>query len=264
MKKLSVIIPTLQRDTDILQKLISTLDKDESVGEIIVIDNSLKGLETDSSKMKLIIPKENLFVNPSWNLGIEHMKFDYFALFNDDVLIPENFCSKILPTLSEKKGIFGMDGRYVENIDETVHLTIGTDCEPIFEKVSNWEINFGIIMFGHKNAYFEIPEELLIYCGDLFLVDLNKLNKRQNYLIKGLKVLHAHSLTSGMPIFNKIKDEDDMKYTHSIKKYLRKVKLRLPWYKKLLYCSKCYTLTERIRMSCIMGFNIVSSRPLKF
>ena len=45
--------------------------KDCDVDEIIVIDNSLQGIELDSKKLRVIIPNENIFVNPSWNLGVK-------------------------------------------------------------------------------------------------------------------------------------------------------------------------------------------------
>ena len=40
-KKLSIIIPTLQKNLEFLNQLINTLVVDSAVGEIIVIDNLL-------------------------------------------------------------------------------------------------------------------------------------------------------------------------------------------------------------------------------
>ena len=67
----SIVIPTLQKDTMILKMLLDELNQDQTVGEIILIDNSLQGFEYNSDKLRIIIPNENLFVNPSWNLGVE-------------------------------------------------------------------------------------------------------------------------------------------------------------------------------------------------
>ena len=44
---LSIIIPTMQKDLEVLNKLLLELDGDDSVGEILVIDNSCKGFKTD-------------------------------------------------------------------------------------------------------------------------------------------------------------------------------------------------------------------------
>ena len=41
-KKLSIIIPTLQKRPEFLYQLVNSLVKDDSVGEVIVIDNELK------------------------------------------------------------------------------------------------------------------------------------------------------------------------------------------------------------------------------
>ena len=75
-RKLSVIIPTLQKNLDFLNQLINSLINDEAVGEIIVIDNSTKGFEYQNEKVRVIVPKQNLFVNPSWNLGTREAKYD--------------------------------------------------------------------------------------------------------------------------------------------------------------------------------------------
>ena len=63
--RISVVIPTLQKNILFLKNLILALEKDPIVEEIIVIDNSLKGLEIESLKLRIITPAENLFVNPS-------------------------------------------------------------------------------------------------------------------------------------------------------------------------------------------------------
>ena len=104
MVKISVIIPTLQKNLSFLINLLSTLERDTSVDEIIVIDNSLRGLNYKSSKLRLIIPEENLFVNPSWNLGVKEAKNELVALLNDDIIIPDGFCSRIAEKMNALRG----------------------------------------------------------------------------------------------------------------------------------------------------------------
>ena len=91
----SIVIPTLQKDTKILKMLLDELNQDQTVGEIILIDNSLQGFKYNSDKLRIIIPNENLFVNPSWNLGVEKAKFDYVGILNDDILLPKNLVSDV-------------------------------------------------------------------------------------------------------------------------------------------------------------------------
>ena len=91
MDKLSIIIPTMQRNTKILDMLVSQLDKNNIIDEIIIIDNSLKGYSFDSSKISVHTPISNMYVNPSWNYGVKLAKSNYIGILNDDLLLPEKF-----------------------------------------------------------------------------------------------------------------------------------------------------------------------------
>jgi hypothetical protein len=76
----SVILPTMWRVEEIIQDL-KQLEQCNFVGEIILINNSIKDTPSDfdvSSFSKIIelIPPSNLYINPSWNLGIRMSKFD--------------------------------------------------------------------------------------------------------------------------------------------------------------------------------------------
>ena len=53
MLKISVVIPTLQKNLLFLENLLASLDKDTCVDEIIVIDNSCKGLDYKSDKLSV-------------------------------------------------------------------------------------------------------------------------------------------------------------------------------------------------------------------
>ncbi len=68
---ISVIIPTLQRNKDVFYKLLDNLCKDSEVGEILVIDNSTKGIEYQNEKIRVLIPTENVYVNTTWNFVME-------------------------------------------------------------------------------------------------------------------------------------------------------------------------------------------------
>lgn len=57
-KKLSIIIPTLQKNVVILTKLIDELVENDLVGEVIIIDNSLKGYSSQSNKVKVFLPEK--------------------------------------------------------------------------------------------------------------------------------------------------------------------------------------------------------------
>ena len=161
----SIVIPTLQKDTKILKMLLDELSQDQTVGEIILIDNSLQGFEYNSDKLRIIIPNENLFVNPSWNLGVEKAKFDYIGILNDDILLPKNLVSDVFSFLQgeniglvgiDKKSIFGYKPEEIKDYpqnSEIKYLPIKNDLY-----IGYW----GVAIFGKKSNFSEIPQEMKI------------------------------------------------------------------------------------------------------
>lgn len=217
---LSVIIPTLQKDIFVLEKLLTTLSCDSAVEEIILIDNSLKGFSTSINKVRVHTPSCNLFVNPSWNLGVKLAKSEYIALFNDDVVIPENFCSSIYEKLSVEAGIYGICEHNIQNIvmEEVDKTLLNTEINITkAEKRNNY---YGIVMFFHKSAFYPIPEKIKVWCGDDYLFMQNVKNGRQNYKICGQNILHLTSMSSGCSQFDKIKQNDLIEYSKYDNKFI--------------------------------------------
>jgi len=213
-RKLSVIIPTMQKNTKILQKLLDNLQIDNIVDEIIIIDNSSKGFSqaflSKYPKAKLIINKKNEFVNPCWNKGIKIAKNDYWALLNDDIIPPPNFCSGVLEILNPKIGIVGMDVDSVKDLCvEEVDNIHYSENKLIIEPAQERNYCFGIAMFGHKKSYYKIPKKIKVWFGDDYLFIKNQNSKKQNYIIKNINIYHCHSLTSNMTCFDEIKKQDD-------------------------------------------------------
>lgn len=239
---LTVIIPTLQKAQDILIKLINSLDCDKSVSEIIVIDNSLKGLEHNSKKLKVIIPSENLFVNPSWNLGVKEAKNNIIALLNDDMAIPNDFCSDIVSKLTPDMGIIGMKKEFVHNIQQIEKNPIKTQ-NLYLEKISYRCDSFGIAMFFYKKNYVEIPNEIKIYYGDDWIFYHNKSN---NYTICGQEIYHLQSLSSGEKKFNPILKKDGEIYK----------KLTVKWYHRIF----SFEQYENIFKLRFLGFTFLFPR----
>ena len=243
---LSIVIPTLQKNTTILSLLIDTLTKDQNVGEIILIDNSLKGFQNNSPKLRVIVPEQNLYVNPSWNLGVQEAKYDFIGLLNDDIAVAENFCSNVLAKLDEKNGIYGVNIKNVVSKDEISEIPQNTSGIEI-EKINYRGEWFGVAMFFHKNSYVKIPEQLKIYRGDDWIVLQAKKNKKQNYTILGQDIYHLGSLSSADKNFNPILRQDAKNYTH----------LTVKWYNRLFstgesinyYCLRLCGITFNLKKS---------------
>ncbi len=199
--KISVVIPTLQKDKKLLENLITVLNKDDSVLEIIIIDNSGNGFQADStSKIKVIVLPENIYVNPSWNLGLKNIKSEYFAIFNDDLVVPENFCSDILKHLNEDMGLVGVDIQSIETIQSNYKeddLIMRSKLKPILLRCNERNLHWGTIILGHRNSYHFIPSNMLIWCGDDYLFHKNLSCGKQNYVVSNCKIKHIHGFSSG-------------------------------------------------------------------
>lgn len=248
ISKLSVIIPTLQKDVSTLTNLVLTLTKDEIVDEILIIDNSLKGYHFDNEKVRVITPKENLFVNPSWNLGVQEAKNEYICLANDDIKIPENLCTKVIENMKNEYGIIGIDESAIINTrDEKKNEIIDiNNIEPqIIERIKIEPTRFrclwfAIIMFFKKENYVPIPEDLKIFFGDDWIFYQAKKLGKTNVNVCGAKIYHLGSMTSNS--FRGFVSKEKKKYFDHI----------IPKYRQIFYCYETYTH----KVWCILGLQI--------
>ena len=210
MKPISVVIPTLQKNLELLLNLINVLEKDSNVDEIIIIDNSLKGLNYTSNKLKIIIPSTNLYVNPSWNLGVKSSVNENVAILNDDITIPENFCSNVFERFTDDMGIVGYNIDFVKETQELLPSPPKQDMNLIV--IANMCSGWGVAIFFKKTNYIEIPDDLKIFYGDDWLIYQNKKRKKKIYSINGQKIYHYGSLSSASGSLNPIAKNDDALY----------------------------------------------------
>ena len=224
-KSLSVVIPTILKNVSVLLKLLNILNHDDSVDEIIIINNSLdKNLYLSGSKIKIHTPEQNLYVNKSWNLGVSLAKNENVLIMNDDILCVDNFCTCVLKTRileKEDTGLVGIDNCFIKNYDRENTANIDrpeltTDLEIRFYplnrdfKTGDW----GSAFFFKKKNWYNIPEDLKILYGDNYILKKNMENNKINYRISGAPFNHIHSLSSGD---SKFKDTviDDIAKSHA-------------------------------------------------
>lgn len=158
MEKFSFVIPTLWK-SDFIFKMLPLYSQCDAVAEIILINNdpSVKP-EMDISKLKVITPGRNIYVNPAWNVGAA-MAEHTIVLVNDDILIED--INGLLSTISQTD--FDLIGATINNM--TPQRTGVQACSTRkFPRKS-----FGCFMVCRKFKF--IPRELLIYSGDRFLFD---------------------------------------------------------------------------------------------
>ena len=213
MSKVSAIIPTLWRAKDFTDLLVDVLIEDESVGEIIIIDNAPTDFFYDNKKVVTLKQEENLYVNPSWNLGVEESDYDKFIIFNDDIIIPYNFVFQLEYLLTEDKGIVGIDARGVIQVESFSRNNITfLDREVTLKSIVNRNWGFGIAFGGHRKSYHKIPENIRVWFGDDYLVQMNKELGKINYVVDDLPIFTKMSATSDLEEFNVIKDIDRLMY----------------------------------------------------
>lgn len=132
----------------------------DSVKEIIIINNNVGHelpLDFDNDKIILLNQKKNIYVNPSWNLGVKVSSCDNLLFVNDDVYI-HNSCKLINSFLSKIYDIIGLDvDDSNSNSEFTIKDYLGDLPRP--SKFFTW-------FFMKKNNYVTIPENILIWCGD--------------------------------------------------------------------------------------------------
>ena len=223
---ISVIIPTIQKKLKVLSSLISIISEDSSVDEIFLINNKPEiPIELDSKKLTIYTPKENLYVNQSWNLGITQIKNENFALINDDMLVCKNFCKKIIESEifnNETTGLIGMSPSAIKLFNEENYTApeISAETQPSFTPLKRYMStgDWGIAIFGKKKNFYTIPDDLKIIYGDNYILYKNLINNKINYSVTNLSCLHLHSVSSASAEFSHIIRNDIV----NSKKYFEK------------------------------------------
>lgn len=192
---ISVIIPTLWRPTSFLQ-LLSQLDDCDDVMEIIIIDNasSVRPAIPKFNKVRFVDYKTNMFVNPSWNVGVVQAKSELVCICNDDVLPAANLIHFIRST--KIKGIIGLH-------PDSYKLSPEENPTPRLSKEVHVTKNWGSILFFEKKRYIPIPERMKIWWGDAWLAQ----EMRPAKSIK-TAVFTLHSESAASPEFKEITRKD--------------------------------------------------------
>ena len=213
MSKVSAIIPTLWRAKDFTDHLVDVLIEDESVGEIIIIDNAPTDFFYDNKKVVILQQEENLYVNPSWNLGVEESDYDKFIIFNDDIIIPYSFIFQLEEWITEDIGLIGLDSASIIKVTQfdTENITL-LDRKIELQRAIKRNWGFGMAIAGHKKSYYKIPENIRIWYGDDYLFQMNNEAGKTNYVIDDIPIFTKISSTSDLEEFDEIKNIDTLMY----------------------------------------------------
>lgn len=167
------------------------------IGELLLIDNCPeKSRKLHHHKIRTIHSGSNLFVNPSWNLGVKVASYEQICLLSDDVIFDPNIFIQLANHVRSEIGITGIGKGCDIGISGNIHPK-KINLEVCNLDYREYETQFGCTMFFHKDAYYPVPEEAKIFLGDywLFLYN-NRKRKVQNYNVTNMDIIMEHSATS--------------------------------------------------------------------
>lgn len=176
MNKFSVIIPTMWFSSKIVDA-IKTFNYSIHVDEILVIDNNpTESIDlSEYDKVNHIKNNSNLYVNPSWNLGVSLATNHNIILSNDDVVIRN--IERVLS--SDELVSYDLVGLDYKNINKSNSV--------IFRKTDkDMEKGFGCFMYVNKNLYNDIPNEMKIWYGDKFL--FKSIHRKSMFACDGIEI----------------------------------------------------------------------------
>jgi hypothetical protein len=184
-KYYSVIIPTMWRSDYILQ-MLKIYENEPLIKEVILINNDIsKTPNLNFSKVKEIRNKENIYVNPAWNMGVEMSESKYIAIINDDILIDKDNLHKIL-----ERGL-QLEANEMIGVNENCYKQKGLDNSGLkFVNSEKMGYGFGCFMIMRKSSFVNIPNDLKIWYGDNF-----QYRNKAVYEIKGIEILTPMSTT---------------------------------------------------------------------
>lgn len=221
-RKFSVIIPTMLRCVEITNKLLASLYEDDVVSEVIIIDNaSKKGLGVNyvdpltytsrllyNKKTKYNVPGHNLYVNPSWNLGVSLAKEEYIAILNDDITVPERVFSTLSTLSFEDFGVIGAGEEWILETESPSRFTVKR-FSVLQAPIRN--NGFGLFMAMHKSRYTTCPDEIKIWYSDDLQFHANRVAGYPNGIFT-FPIMTKMSATSGDDAFKAIKENDGELY----------------------------------------------------
>lgn len=187
--KYSIIIPTMYFHTNQLGSMINMYNSLDCVGEILIINNNQDlHIQYDSyEKVRTIGTGKNLYVNPSWELGVKSAKFDNVILANDDITIKGNLNEllTLAAHLLREGVIFGP-------ASSCYYTTKFYKDRPLhFERAvtrDKYTINygFGVFMLMKRSTFLNtsIDENFLIWFGDHILFLQN-----EAWHFEGIKII---------------------------------------------------------------------------
>lgn len=183
----TVIIPTMWL-SEYIKTMVGVYARSPFVKEIIIIDNAPKNtVNFPYEKVKKHTKGHNIYVNPAWNLGASLAESENLLIANDDILINEHDFNNLI-----EKSIDFLHDNVIIGPSEYNFKTPTLPKQPlVFERFTkNFTYGFGTFMLMKRTSYTIIPEDILIFHGDVILFKTNTV-----YLFTGVYIDTPMSIT---------------------------------------------------------------------
>lgn len=158
----TVVIPTMWKANQFLLRMLEVYEQSDYIKEVVIIDNDrAKRPVFDCSKVRILEQKENIFVNPAWNIGVHAAQTDKIILANDDIFI--NDFAAVMQEIDSKLKDLYIIGCHSDN------YTDKKQSIKIEKAAPERNYGFGCFMVFKKNSYEVIPNDLKVAFGDDWL-----------------------------------------------------------------------------------------------
>ena len=212
---LSVITPTMwqfEPFCDFLKYVVLQ----ECVGEVIIINNAQDKTPDhpvlSDPKVRMINCNENMYVNPSWNLGADLAVFQNLCFLSDDVIVDLRAFYKADEFMDKTENV-GM--LYIcPGLEEQDQPKVTTGEIEIESDIVTNRYGYGAFFFVKKNDWYPIPEQFKVWFGDQILFMNFQEKKQKNYYIKNCFFYTPWAVTvkhiASLPNYS-VRDEEEFK-----------------------------------------------------
>lgn len=212
---ISVIIPTIWRCNRFTIPLIESLVKTDIIDEIIIINNNPSNTPSDitkSNKIKMMDQSENLYFNPSVNIGVSIAKNQICCVCNDDIHVDTNMFDYISENMAENTGAIFISPACLTG--ETGKKFPGSVSDKPMLVAYDKSINHGpgMLFFVNKSHYTPIPEEMIHWWGDVFIHKIMQHRNKDTFLVDGFNVKTFGFLGRGSGLPKHITSSDSAKF----------------------------------------------------
>ncbi len=189
-KNLSLVIVTYNSEKTIFDLLNSTKSIDNSIKEIIIIDNNSNKfnenkIKKNSNKIKIIRNKKNLGFAQAINQGIKISKSNFILLLNPDTCLIDDSIKNSFDLIYQDPKIGAIGGKILNKNDQQVYTATNkpTFMIGLFEFTNLKKIfpnnKFSKEFWVEKNKKIKKPVEVTSLCG-AYMIIRRKINNKLN------------------------------------------------------------------------------------